>query len=58
METKMETKYDLIENSFYWIKLEFDWVIGRYNNNLFQITTGEFIGFNRIVEVDYKQILK
>jgi hypothetical protein len=49
---------ELIENGFYWIKLEFDWTIGRYNNKLFQITTGEFIGFGRIEDIDYKQILR
>jgi len=53
---------NLINDGYYWIKREFDWVIGSYYNELFQLTTGEFIGFKIIEreggEIDYKQIVR
>lgn len=48
----------LINNSFYWIKLEHNWEIGNYYDGLFQITTGEFIGMKRIIEIDYNPITR
>lgn len=63
METiKGHCTTNLVNGGYYWIKLEFDWVIGKYCDNLFQITTGEFIGFKTIErvdgEIDYKQIVR
>lgn len=53
---------NLINGGYYWIKREFDWVIGSYYNELFQLTTGELIGFKTIEreggEIDYKQIVR
>lgn len=53
---------NLVNGGYYWIKREFGWVIGEYYNELFQLTTGEFIGFKTIEreggEIDYKQIVR
>ena len=61
-KTSEKIKKGFVEGGYYWIKLEYDWVIGKYSNNLFQLTTGEFIVAETIEfqggYIDYNQIVR
>ena len=39
----------ILENGeYYWIKINFDWWVGLYEDGMFRIPTGEYVGMRRI----------